>query len=177
MNTTAFTSAANVVAPAPSNANIIYVATIGSAAQSIAPKFLYSSNGGKTFTARSGRPNRFISDIYVDPQNPAHIWVSLSGFGTQHVYKSTNSGQSWQNVSTGLPNTPIGAIVVDTRPATPKIYVGTDVGVFRSTNNGASWSRFGTGLPNSVVMDLLLDRAHNTLTAATHGRGVWVTGL
>jgi hypothetical protein len=175
LNTTAFSSPANVIAPAPSNANIIYVATVG-VQNSVNPQLLYSSDGGAHFTARTGLPNRFVSDIYVDPANPANIWVTFSGFGTDHVYKSTNSGSSWQHISTGLPNAPVGAIVVDTRPATPLLYIGTDVGVFRSTNNGTSWAKFGTGLPNSVVMDLTLDRAHNTLVAATHGRGVFVTG-
>jgi hypothetical protein len=177
LNAIAFTSAANVVAPAPSNPSVIYVATIGSAWQGIAPTFLYSNDGGAHFTARMGLPNRFISDIYVDPANAAHIWVTMSGFGSQHVFRSVDSGAHWTNATGNLPNTPISAITVDTRPATPVLYVGTDVGVFRSINNGASWARFGAGLPNSVVMDLVLDRAHNTLTAGTHGRGVWVTGL
>ena len=130
------------------------------------------------FAARSGLPNRFISDIYVDPQNPAHVWVSLERIRHAARVQEHEFG-SELDAREHRPAEHAGRL--DRRRhaagARPVLYVGTDVGVFRSTNNGGNWSRFGTGLPNSVVLDLVLDRAHNTLTAATHGRGVWVTGL
>ncbi len=40
-----------------------------------------------------------------------------------------------------------------------------------------SWSRYGDALPNAPVQDLVVDRAHQRLVAATLGRGVWWTPL
>src|ERR1019366_2001798 len=44
-------------------------------------------------------------------------YVMLNGpAGTGHVWQTLNAGQTWTNVSTGLPNVPAYSMVIDNRP-------------------------------------------------------------
>jgi concanavalin A-like lectin/glucanase superfamily protein len=133
-------------------------------------------------TGSNGLPNRTVTDIVVNPARPAQAFVSLSGFGPGHVFRTRDAGGRWTNVSggtarTGLPNSPANTLAVDPRRSPPQLYVGTDVGVFTSADGGASWRRYGRDLPNAVVMDLLIDLPSNRLLAATHGRGMFAAQL
>jgi photosystem II stability/assembly factor-like uncharacterized protein len=146
-----------------------------------------TTNGGAATptwndTSGNGLPHRFITDIAVDPANPSEAYVSVSGFGTGHLFHTTNAGGTWTNVSgptapAKLPNAPVNAVAVDWTASTPVLYAGTDVGVFTSIDAGASWQGGRHGLPNSVVNDLLIDRGAGKVVAATYGRGAWVSPL
>ena len=124
-------------------------------------------------------PYRFITDLAVDPSNPQVVHLTLSGFNgagakqTGHVFRSTDGGNVWVDVSGNLPNTPANAVAVVPNGTGRLLFVGTDVGVFASSNAGATWARYQTGLPNVVVSDLQVDPAARRLVAATHGRGMF----
>ena len=132
-----------------------------------------------TWTPTAALPNRVVTDIEVDPRSAATVYATLSGFDEStpgkpgHVFRSTNSGGTWTNVSGNLPNTPVNALAVDTRTTPATLYAGTDVGVFWSVDGGASWANTSRGLPNTVVSDVRVDLITNKLIAATHGRGAY----
>lgn len=159
-------------------------ATCGSSGCSAAPKLEYTHNATAatpTWSVGSGLPGRYITDIWVNPANPANAILTESGFNgstsatSGHVFKTTNGGASWVNISGNLPNVPVNAIAVDPANAA-KIFLGTDTGVFSTTTGTSSpptWANLnGSTLPGTVVMDLILQNGQ--LIAATHGRGVWV---
>jgi len=113
-----------------------------------------------------------MRDLAVHPTNPLTAYVTASGFGTGHVFKTTNGGIVWRNISGNLPDLPTNAILL--HPGDPTIlYAGTDLGIFRSTNDGLSWSPFNDGLPLVTVLDLVAEANTGSLVAATHGRGMW----
>ena len=58
----------------------------------------YTTNGGATWTdVPSGQlPNLYITDIAVNPANANDVIVTFSGFGTGHVYRTTNGGTVWR---------------------------------------------------------------------------------
>lgn len=121
-----------------------------------------------------------ISGIAIDPSDSTGktAYASVMGFGFPHVYKTTNGGGSWTNITGGLVDAPANAVAVD--PGNPAIvYVGTDVGVFATQDGGATWAEYGTLLPNSAViaLDTFNSSSTHLLRAATHGRGVWSTTL
>ena len=115
-----------------------------------------------------------IAGIAVDPANEAVAYVvvdQFSGGPGGHVFRTSDFGQHWTDISGNLPNTPTSAIVLD--PRTNVLYVGTDIGVYASSNGGVLWAPFQTGMPNARVVDLELSPALNLLAAGTHGRGMW----
>jgi len=135
--------------------------------------------GASAACSASGLPNRYISGIKIDTTNPGHAFLSLSGYsrkwmigpddpGVGHVFKSTNGGATWTDISGNLPDGPMDDIVSNDG----HLIVASDFGVFTSSNNGATWSRLGTNLPNVVVDQLTVD-PNGVLIAATHGRGIW----
>jgi photosystem II stability/assembly factor-like uncharacterized protein len=150
-------------------------------------------------------PPRAVTAIAVDPADKAGstAYVAYSGFSfvntsfgvndpTGHIFKTTNGGATWMDVScsvvspancatpvaTDLPNIPVNDVVVDPHlPGT--IYAATDLGVFvgTCTPTSCSWSTLSTGLPRVAVLSLRLHEASRTLRAATHGRGAWDINL
>ncbi|MDW8244843.1 MAG: hypothetical protein RMJ88_16695, partial [Thermogemmata sp.] len=114
-----------------------------------------------------------IQSIAVDPRNRDTIYVVLQSNvgGGNAVYRSTNAGQSWTNITGALPDIPFWRLVVDPRDGT--LYLGTDNGVWYLSGGSGSWQRLGTGLPQVQVVDLDLNMNLNSLTAATYGRGVY----
>jgi hypothetical protein len=115
--------------------------------------------------------------VAVDPTTSTTAYATFSGFtgfgdGLGHVFKTTNGGSAWTDMSGDLPNTPVNFVVIDP-DASSTLFVATDVGVFYSTNNGTSWTSLVTGLPRVAVLGLTLHNASRTLRASTHGRGAW----
>jgi hypothetical protein len=127
-------------------------------------------------TLTNGLPFRVFSDIAVDSRAADTAYVAVSGFGTGHVFKTTDFGANWTDISGNLPDSPANAIVVDESGTPDTLYVGTDVGVYSSGDGGDSWQR-AEGMPIVVVSDLLIDRQSDALIAATHGRGVFATQI
>jgi photosystem II stability/assembly factor-like uncharacterized protein len=144
------------------------------------------SGRARVFTTRDGGgswqdvtgflPDRYPSDIAVDPDDARNVYVTFMGFGTSHVFKSTTGGASWIDIGSGLPDIPASAVEVD--PDYPEvIYVGTDLGVYISVNGGDSWELFTNGMPMAMVNDLKVFHPGRTLRAATHGNGAFERDL
>src|SRR5262249_50413637 len=97
-----------------------------------------------------------------------------------HVWKTTDAGQTWTNVSTtasGLPDVSAYDLVVDPTStfAAPngKIFAAIDSGIYVSTDDGLHWQPYGQGLPSAPVVDLQLDSNQGVLAAATQGRSAF----
>lgn len=114
-----------------------------------------------------------ISYIAVDPFDAQTVYVTLYGYSASNkVFKSTNGGQSWQNITGNLPNVAVFCIEVE-QTAQRGIYVGTEYGVFFKDNTMNTWEVYGTGFPNVAVTELEITEANKKLRACTYGRGVW----
>jgi photosystem II stability/assembly factor-like uncharacterized protein len=121
----------------------------------------------------TGRP---FGCIAVHPADPKEAFIGVQGFGSGHVFKTTNGGEGWDDISGNLPNTPVNSIVID--PLSPDdVYVATDVGVFVVTDGGktgSKWKLLGPNLPRSAVLQLnISSTSPRRILAATHGRGAW----
>jgi hypothetical protein len=147
-----------------------------------------------TSDANLFNPSSFdISSIAVDPHDAtgATAYATIMGFGVPHLYRTTNFGASWLNVSANLPDAPANAVVIDPNSANT-IYIAMDTGVYVTqaiTSCGTTpptncWSVLGTSLPNSPVVTLAAaaslptgDGRIGELRAGTYGRGLWQTPL
>ncbi len=110
--------------------------------------------------------------IYVTVKGlNADLPVSVPG----HVFRSTNSGSNWQDISAGLPDVPANEVAVHlTDPNT--IFVATDMGVYKGTVSGGSWSwcLYMNGFPQTaLVSDLTAHAESGLLRAFTYGRSAW----
>lgn len=137
-----------------------------------------TSNGGGNWTkASASLPKRWISRVVALPNDEDRALVCLSGYrhfdDMAHVYLSTNKGQSWESVSSNLPDIPVNDLVVDPSDPYNIWYIGTDAGVFRTSNGGNSWQPFNAGLPNVPVTDLTVHAPTRTLVAGTFGRSMF----
>jgi hypothetical protein len=123
-----------------------------------------------------GLPGRWITWVKFSPSSKTTFYVTTSGFGAGHVFKTTNNGASWTNISSTLPDIPVNTLVMD--PQNPTVlYIGTDVGVFYSPNDGAEWLPYGTGLPNTAVVFMQVHVNDRVIRAGTHGRSIWQVPL
>ncbi len=141
-----------------------------------------SGPAGFALVQQAPMPDRYATSVAVHPGDPNTAYVGFSGFDDStpatpgHVFKTSDGGVSWTNVSSNLPDTPVNAVAINPNVPT-EIYVGTDVGVFISANGGASWAKMNAGLPNAGVASLAVNATTNVLAAATYGRSVWFAEL
>jgi photosystem II stability/assembly factor-like uncharacterized protein len=156
------------IAPSPSNTLRIYAATRDGLVW-------VTSDGGTNWTLRStGLPIIAVTGIAVDPTDSAIAYVTITSFGSGHVFKTTDAGLSWTNVTSNMPDFPALSIQAVDRDT---LIVGTDIGVMVTHDGGASWNHARTGFPRVATFDLAINRTTNRVLAATHGRGVFTNQL
>jgi hypothetical protein len=148
---------------------------------------------GWHFAKAQGLPNRYLQAIAIDPDDPKTVYVALGGYanrqwvppgsyldtnanlGSGHVFKSTDAGEHFVDVSGNLPDA--NATALKLRKG--QLIVGMDVGAFISSDTaGSSWTPLGSGLPNVPIGQFQLmpgDDRH--LFVATYGRGIYHTML
>ena len=120
-------------------------------------------------------PNRFVTRLTIDhTRSPAWVYATFGGFTGDNVYRTTNFGASWNDITgpaaSGLPNVPVRSLVFHPGNAN-LLYVGTEIGVFTSDNAGATWELPQDGPANVSVDELFW--LGGDLIAATHGRGLY----
>jgi hypothetical protein len=121
-----------------------------------------------------------VSSVVVDAHDPtgATVYATIYGFHVPHVYRSTDFGAHWLNVSANLPDVPVSAVAVDPNDAST-VYVGLDTGVYftqaiAQCPQQDCWQVYGAGLPDAAVAALEADGGGvGLLRAATYGRGSW----
>ncbi|MFK7807250.1 MAG: T9SS type A sorting domain-containing protein [Saprospiraceae bacterium] len=136
-----------------------------------------STNTGSSWTnITGGLPNRYVTCIKADPNNPNDVYVSHSGYKyneeIDHIHYSSDQGTTWTDISGDLPQMGINHIEVMPNNNGNVIFVATDAGVYATLNGGNSWDRLGTGFPFVTTYDLDLNVANNLLIAGTFGRSI-----
>jgi hypothetical protein len=135
-----------------------------------------TSNGTAWTNKSTGLPTRSITCVRYNPSNHNTIYVTFSGFGGGHVFRSDDAGNTWKDISGNIPDIPCNSIVIDPGNSNA-LYLGTDVGVFFSPDNGATWMQYGFGLPNVAVLDMAIQTTQRVLRVGTHGRSIWQAPL
>jgi hypothetical protein len=146
---------------------------------------------GWHIVAAQGLPNRYITGIASDPSNPRNVFVTLGGYtrrwvppgavgdtnaalGTGHLYRSTDGGQTFTDISGNLPDSPASWVALRGQ----QLLVGTDVGAFASSLRGAYTTAPAfaplNDLPAMPIASIELKPGDpNTAVIGTYGRGVW----
>ncbi len=161
----------NAIAVAAGASNTIYTGSSTGA--------VYVTTDASTWNNRTGLlPSGQISDIVLDPHDPATAYVAFHNTSGTRVARTTNYGVNWTNVTGDLPTgVSARALAVDWRFTPPHLYSGSGVGVYSSADGGATWVKDGLDFPNVNIGDLAIDTTRWTISAGTYGRGAWRADL
>lgn len=162
------------IAVAPTNSNVIYAGTDD------AHVWVTSDNGLNWIDVSAGLPQRWVTRVIVDPMDENIVYATFSGLKWRdpqpHVYRSTNKGNNWTDISSNLPDIPVNSFAVDNNYSNV-LYLGSDAGMFVSFNTGDSWEALGEGLPILPIGDIKIHPVENTLVAGTYGRSMYKLDL
>ena len=142
----------------PSDPDLVYVAAQGSPFSPTPERGIYrSTDGGENWElVLHVDENTGASDLAMDRTNPRILYASMwdhdrepwyirSGGPGSGFWKSTDGGDTWEEINAGLPET-MGKTAIDVSPADPDrvwalVEAGEDVdGVYRSDDGGKSWA-------------------------------------
>ena len=140
----------------PADGNTVWACATGHLWDSHEERGVFkTADGGKTWKkvlyvdADTG-----CSDLSVDPQDPSILYAGMwqfrrtphsfhSGGKGSGLYKSTDGGETWRQVKTGLPPGEKGRIAVTVAPSRPSVVYAlvesADTALFRSDDTGESW--------------------------------------
>jgi len=133
--------------------------------------------GGNWKEIRSGKvPERWVSRLVASRYDMGTVYMTQTGRRDDdfqvYVWKSTDFGETWKDISANIPVGPVNVIREDPRMGNI-LYAGTDGGVYISKDGGGNWEVLGD-LPFAYVHDLDFQPRDNMIIIATHGRGMWV---
>ena len=139
----------------PRNADVVFVAALGHPFGPNAERGVFRTlDGGKTWEKVLYKDqNTGAIDIAFDPQNPNILFASLwearrtpwslaSGGPGSGLYRSTDSGTTWKQLSEGLPKGPYGRIGVAVAANSERVYAIVEAkqgGLYRTDDGGDNW--------------------------------------
>jgi photosystem II stability/assembly factor-like uncharacterized protein len=159
------------ISESPAKFGLIYVGTDDG-------KVHVTKDGGKTWQEiMAGLPHqKWVSRIVASQFDVATVYMTQNGKRDDdvvpYIWKSTDYGKTWVDISKGIPLGPVNVIRED--PIDPNIlYVGTDQAVYVTTDGAKTWNVLGSNLPSTYVHDLIIHPRDNIVVIGTHGRGMW----
>lgn len=140
-------------------------------------------DGTNWVVRNSGLPaSSIITDVSNHPtnNNVAVCYTGNASLPGQKIYKTTNRGVSWNNITGDFPDLKITSAVM--HPTNNNIMFASVKysGVYRTTNGGVNWFRWMNGMPltlwveSMTHMDSTAINGKFYIVAGSHGRGVWV---
>lgn len=164
------------VRESPSKPGIIWIGTDDGNLQ-------LSTDGGENFTNVypniTGRPQGHVQVSRIEPSHydPATAYVALDAHRLDnwapYLFKTTDYGKTWTNVTGDLPKGNINALRED--PVNPDLlFVGTEFGMYVTLDQCKTWKRFMTGMPTVRVDDILIHPRDRDLIVGTHGRSIFI---
>ena len=119
-----------------------------------------SIDGGETWARAGGRLGVPVISLAVHRTNPNIVYAGtavrheFAAPGPMGVLKSTDGGQTWDEVGqgTGEPSAPVKALVIDP-VASSTIYAGAPDGVYKSSNGGQDWDQVNDGITGGLSVN------------------------
>ncbi len=144
----------------PRDSNVVYVAAQGPLWSAGGERGLYkTSDGGKNWKLiLSAGEYTGANEVHLDPRNPDVVYAVLhqrfrnvaalmNGGPESGIHKSTDGGETWRELTEGLPKEDKGKIGLSISPVDPDVVYATielaqrTGGLWRSTDAGASWEK------------------------------------
>lgn len=135
-------------------------------------------DNGKTWTnvTPKGLSECLINAIEISPHNPSTVYIATTRYKfndfTPAIYKTTDGGKTWTNISKGIPYGAYTRVVREDDKRKDLLFAGTETGLYASWNGGLTWQQLQLNLPVTPVTDLMIK--HGDLIVATMGRAFWI---
>jgi len=188
-----------MIAIDPRDSDTVFVAAQGPLWRSGGDRGLYrTTDGGETWEKiLEIDEHTGVNEVHIDPSDPdtmyasayqraRKVWTLINGGPGSGIYKSTDGGETWREVTTGLPDVDMGRIGMDISPADPNVVYAIveaaddEGGFFRSTDKGETWEKRSSHMTtspqyyNEIVCDPVnVDRVYSldTFTHVTEDGG------
>jgi len=125
-------------------------------------------------------PEYWVSRVEASHHDIGTAYVSYTGYRRDDfrpfVYKTTDFGESWTDISANLPDGPIN-VIREHHDNPDLLFVGTEFQVWVSIDGGDSWTDLRLDMPKSPVHDMKIHPRDNDLIVATHGTGIYVLDI
>jgi len=92
---------------------------------------------------------------------------------SSYIYKTSDLGETWINISGDLPNIAVNYILVVPGQDDNYIFAALDGGVYFTENGGTNWNYVGTDLPFVTAQELRLDIPNSKLICGTYSRSMF----
>ncbi len=149
-----------MIAVDPRDSDVVYVAAQGPLWSAGGDRGLYkTTDGGENWELiLSGGNYTGVNEIHLDPRAPdvlfavkhqryRNVAALMNGGPESGIFKSTDGGRNWRELSEGLPDEDMGKIGLAISPIKPDVIYATielggrKGGFWRSTNAGESWEK------------------------------------
>lgn len=144
----------------PRDSNVVFVAAQGPLWSSGGERGVYkTTDGGENWTrVLKGDQWTGAGEVHMHPENPDVLYATtwqrvrtvaalLNGGPGSGIHKSVDGGDTWTELTNGLPTGDMGKIGMAISPMKPEVVYATieqadrKGGVYRSDNGGASWTK------------------------------------
>ncbi|HMB60140.1 MAG TPA: hypothetical protein VKN35_09525, partial [Xanthomonadales bacterium] len=167
----------------PEDPSTVYVAAQGPLWNSGGDRGLYrSTDGGENWERLLNiNEDTGVNEFLIDMRNPdvmlassyqrrRHVWTLINGGPGSGVHKSDDGGETWREITKGLPANDKGRIGLAAAPSEPGVVYAVieadeeGKGMYRSTDFGESWVKQSSHLPSSpqYYNELIVD-PHNPM--------------
>jgi len=144
----------------PENSDVVWVSAQGPLWTPGGERGLYkTTDGGETWTKTLGDDEwTGVTDIVMDPRDPDVLYAAtwdrhrtvaayMGGGPGSGLHKSTDGGETWKELTTGIPSSNLGKIGLAISPQRPDtVYAAIELdrrtgGLFMSGDRGESWTK------------------------------------
>ncbi|HNY01647.1 MAG TPA: T9SS type A sorting domain-containing protein, partial [Bacteroidales bacterium] len=162
-----------VIEQSPVNLDLLYAVRSGSMKRT---ENANDAAGSVTWTSCTLPGGGTPTDLVAHPTDANTVYATVN-YG---VYKSTDKGATWTNITGNLPGLFINCLAYD-KTTNEGLYVGNQTGVWYKDATMSNWMLFSNGLPPADVRELEIyydaNPSNNRIKAGTFGRGMWQSDM
>ena len=147
-------------------------------------KIWVSADAGTSWSnvTAANLPNRWITRVIPHPTDSLTAYLTFNGLRWRepipHVFRTTDLGATWEDISANLPDAPVNAFAVYSDPQQRNhLFVGSDLGAYYSSDDGQSWSYLSSDFPMVSVYDMKVHETAGYLAIGTHARSIYKVAL